>query len=225
MVAGRDVDVTFEKFVSSCRADLRRIAAHTRGEQSVSDVEGEAWLLAEELRLEKGLTPEFGSVHYQEKLISFLYQKLVRYSEVNVRHAVRLDHAPVGAPDDGSNPLLAKLAADEGFEPLAILIEREESAFASKAEPAFYESPAAAYLQLLRRFDNRMLEVAAHLLISRSWCYYRFNEALNLATLQRPLPKEAFSAVEGLELRTWRKFRAVRYRRQLTLDLSMERLV
>lgn len=225
MAAGRDVDVMFEKFVSSCSAALRRIAAHTRGEQSVSDVEGEAWMLSEELRIEKGLVPEFGNLDYQEKIISILYQKLVRLSELNVRYAVRLDHAPAGAPEDAVHPLLAKLAADEGLEPLAILIEREQSASDHEAEPASYESPAAAYLQLLRRFDNKMLDVATHLLISRSWCYRRFNQALNLAKLQRPLAKEAFSTVEGLEPSPWRKFRAIHVRRQLELDIETPMLI
>lgn len=223
MLAGRDV--MFEQFLSRCSAALRRVAAHTRGEQSVSDVEGEAWMLAEELRLEKGLVPEFGNLDYQEKIIRFLYQKLVRRSELNVRYAVRLDHAPSGAAEDAVHPLLAKLAADDGLEPLAILMEREESAFALAAEPASYESPAAAYLQLLRRFDNRMLDVAAHLLISRSWCYRRFNQALTLAKLQWPLAKEAFSTAEGLEPSPWRKFRAIHVRRQLELDIDVPMLI
>jgi len=215
----------FEKFLRSCRAALRRISAHTRGEHSLSDVENEAWLLAEELRLKRGLAPEFGRLDYQEMIISFLYQKLVRYSEVNVRHAVRLDHAPAGVPEDAVNPLLAKLAADETLEPLAILIEREEAVADSDVEPASYESPAAAYLQLLRRFDNKMLDVATHLLISRSWCYRRFNQALNLAKLQRPLSKEAFSTAEGLEPSPWRKFRALHVRRQLELDIDIPMLI
>jgi AraC-like DNA-binding protein len=222
---GCDVDVMFDKFLRSCRGALRRIAAHTRGEHSVSDVEGEAWLLAEELRLEKGLTPEFGNLDYQEKILSFLYHKLVRRSELNVRYAVRLDHAPAGAPDDAAHPLLEKLAADEGLEPLAVLIQREESSADSEAEPASYESPAAAYLQLLRRFDNKMLDVATHLLISRSWCYRRFNQALNLAKLQWPLAKEAFSTAEGLEPSPWRKFRAIHVRRQLELDIDVPMLI
>lgn len=225
MAAGCDVDVMFEKFLRSCRAALRRISAHTRGEHSLSDVESEAWLLAEELRLEKGLTPEFGCSEYQRKIVSYLYQKLVRYTDLNVRHAVRLDHAPAGVPEEAAHPLLAKLAADEGFEPLAVLIQREESSADSEVEPASYESPAAAYLQLLRRFDNKMLDVATHLLISRSCCYRRFNQALNLAKLQWPLAKEAFSTAEGLEPSPWRKFRAIHVRRQLELDIDVPMLI
>lgn len=225
MAPGCDVDRTFERFLCSCHGALRRIAAHTRGEHSVSDVEGEAWLLAEELRLERGLQPDFGCSEYQQKIVSYLYQKLVRYTDLNVRHAVRLDHAPAGAPEDAAHPLLAKLTADEGREPLAILIQREESSADSEAEPASYESPAAAYLQLLRRFDNKMLDVATHLLISQSWCYRRFNQALNLAKLQRPLAKEAFSTVEGLEPSPWRKFRAIHVRRQLELDIETPMLI
>lgn len=85
-----DVDASFERFLNSCRSSLKRISTHTRGEHSVSDVEGEAGLLAEELRLERGLQPDFGCPEYQQKIVSCLYQKLVRYTDLNVRHAVRL---------------------------------------------------------------------------------------------------------------------------------------
>lgn len=212
--ADDDADVLFETFLRSCRSALKRISAHSRGEYQLSDVEGEAWLLAEELRLERAIVPEFGCVEYQQKIISYLYQKLVRYSELNVRHAIRLDHAPGDALKDGAHPLLAKLAAAEQFEPLAALLEREAATSDGNDEPAAYESPAAAYLQLLQRFDNRMLDLANHLLISRSWCYNRVNAALRLATTQWPLPKEAFAAAGGLEPRTWRKFRVLRYCRR-----------
>lgn len=215
----------FERFLKQCRPALKRVSSHTRGEHSLSDVEASAWLLAEELRLDKGVSPDFDSRDYQERILGFLYHKLVRRSELNVRYAVRLDHSPAGAPEDAAHPLLAKLAADEGLEPLALLIQQEESLADSEAEPASYESPAAAYLQLLRRFDNKMLDVATHLLISRSWCYRRFNRALNLARLQWPLAKEAFSTAEGLEPSPWRKFRAIHVRRQLELDIDVPMLI
>lgn len=170
-------------------------------------------------------SPTSGCSEYQQKIVSYLYQKLVRYTDLNVPHAVRLDHAPAGVPGEAAHPLLAKLATDEGREPFAILIEREESSANSEAELASYESPAAAYLQLLRRFDNRMLDVATHLLISRSWCYRRFNQALNLEKLQWPLAKEAFSTVEGLEPSPWQKFRAIHVRRQLELDIDVPMLI
>lgn len=215
----------FERFLKQCRPALRRISAHTRGEHSLSDVEASAWVLAEELRLNKGISADFDSAEYQQRIISYLYQELVRYTELNVRQAVRLDHALDGAEEEGQHPLLAKLAADENSEPLTILLQREGPDCVESREPEPYESPAAAYLGLLKRFDNKMMAVAAHLLISQSWCYNRFNNALKLAEQQWPLLKDAFAVAEGLEPRTWRKFRAVRYRRQLELNLRMERLI
>ncbi|MGW8309037.1 MAG: hypothetical protein ACWGIK_25045 [Achromobacter pulmonis] len=224
VASGCDIDGMFESFLRSCHGAIRRIAAHTRGEHSVSDVEGEAWFLVEELRLEKGLEPAFECPQYQEKIVSYLYQKLVRYTDLNVRRAIRLDHAPDGVEEGGQHPLLAKLAADAGLEPLAILMARENSVSTGSTEPCPHESPAAAYLRLLQRFDNKMLEVAAYLLISRSWCYHRVNEALTLAKRQWPLPKEALAVAEGFEPRSWRKFRSVKSWRQLELDLWVDGL-
>jgi len=212
-VGGSDDYALFETFLRSCRPALKRISAHSRGEYELSDVEAQAWVLAEELRLKKGTIPDFGCAEYQQMIISHLYVHIVRRSELNVRYAIRLDHACGDTCEDGPHPLLAKLAADEQSEPLVILLAREEAASDGKAEPAAYESPAAAYLQLLQRFDNRMLDLANHLLISRSWCYNRVNVALSLATRQWPLPKDAFAVADGLDPRTWRKFRAVRCRR------------
>ena len=81
---------------------------------------------------------------------------------------------------------------------------------------------AGAYLHLLRRFDNRMAEVATHLLISLSYCYRRCAEARYLAAFQQPLPPEALTA-RGASVSIagpWRRFRMVRVPVQLCFDFE-----
>ena len=156
----------------------------------------------------------------QETLIARLYQQLVRYTELNVRHAVRLDHAPGDA--DEPHPLAHLLSAGESHDPLVALLEAEESRSRDVAEPTAGESLAGAYLHLLRRFDNRMAEVATHLLISLSYCYRRCAEARYLAAFQQPLPPEALTA-RGASVSIagpWRRFRMVRVPVQLCFDFE-----
>lgn len=60
--------------------------------------EFEAWLMTQEFG-PKGYGLDLAQPEHQTKLIAHLYQKLVRYTELNVlnvRNTVRLDHAPGG---------------------------------------------------------------------------------------------------------------------------------
>ena len=73
------------------------------------------------LSARKNVVVEFLNKSFQDLLISHLYQHLVRYTELNVRHAVRLDHAaPDGDQDYESHPLMGSLVSDDGQHPLAI---------------------------------------------------------------------------------------------------------
>jgi hypothetical protein len=62
-----------------------------------------------------------------------------------------------------------------------------------------------------------MREVAQHLLISLSYCYFRVNEARRLVELQADLPQAVEDA--GFKPRTWRPFQIKMPRVQLELDL------
>ena len=161
-------DGVFDRFIAQCKVALNRISRHSRGEFALEDVRSEAWVMWRTLAA-NGRSLDLADPQDQETLIARLYQQLVRYTELNVRNAVRLDHAPGDA--DEPHPLAYLLSAGERHDPLVALIEVEEARSRDLAESTAGESLAGAYLHLLRRFDNRMAEVAAHLLISVSYCY------------------------------------------------------
>lgn len=125
--------------------------------------------MAWSLRTPIGAELDLASQACEETLLSHLYQRLVRYTEQNVRHAVRLDHAPADGTDE-PHPLVHVLVSNQGRDALDELIERE-SAATLDADLTAHGSLAAAYLHLLDHFDSRMAAVADHLLISKSYAY------------------------------------------------------
>lgn len=211
----------FANFLSSKRHRLRSISSATRGEHSLEDVQAEAWLMAADLQ-SKGLAIDLRQAEHQDLLLSHLYQHLVRYTELNVRKAVRLDHAPAGSEDGDAHPLMRTLSAQEEYDPIVALMLHEERMQSETREPSPHESLAGAYLHLLRLFDNRMKDVADHLLISVSYCYFRFAHAKLLTEKQRPLSPAISRRDAAFVPSTWRPFRIARTQSQLSLDFGLE---
>lgn len=215
----RNDEDSFDHFLKQCKEALKRISRHSRGEFALDDVRSEAWVMWRTLAAH-GRSLDLTVPQDQETLIARLYQHLVRYTELNVRNAVRLDHAPGDA--DEPHPLARLLSTGEHHDPLVALLEAEQARSRDLAEPTAGESLAGAYLHLLRRFDNRMAEVAAHLLISVSYCYRRCAQARCLAAFQQPLPSEALNARGASASMTgpWRRFRMMRVPVQLCFDFE-----
>jgi hypothetical protein len=212
-------DAAFEQFALQRKKDLQRIARHTRGEYQFSDVVNEAWVVAHELPAGKGVAVDLLNVASQNLVLSHVYQHLVRYAEQNVRRAVQLDHAPGGGDQDGdAHPLTYLLISDDGRDPLALLIEHETASNVD-LEVDGHASLAAAYVRLLRRFDNRMRAVAEHLLISVSYAYRRCAQARLLAVHQVPVP---FAVGDAFVPGPWRPFRLCRRPVQLAFDFDEE---
>lgn len=70
-----------------------------------------------------GTPTNFGEPSYVDKLFSYLYQRLVRYTDKKIRTGVRLDHWAYGdSPESDAHPLLNRLAAVEESQPLQILL-------------------------------------------------------------------------------------------------------
>ena len=82
---------TISEFLRTQAAALRRIAGATRGDMSVEDVKQEAWLVAADIEQRRGYPVDFGDPGDQESLLKWLYCKLVRFAEKQMRHAVRID--------------------------------------------------------------------------------------------------------------------------------------
>jgi hypothetical protein len=212
-------DDPFMEFLTLRQPALQRISRHTRGESSLGDVQAEAWLMIDTLA-RKGVAIDLREPKDQSLLIAHLYQHLVRYTERVVRRAVRLDHAPGGEAGE-AHPLMNLLAAEQHYDPVIELIEAEDQAQAALADdPPPHQSLAGAYVHLLRRFDNRMRDVADHLMISVSYCYRRCAHARCLAVHQQALPCGASDAtfVPG----AWRRFRILRTPVQLAFDFDAD---
>ncbi|MDQ0086062.1 hypothetical protein J2W35_006443 [Variovorax boronicumulans] len=212
----------FVQFLRIRQSDLRRISRHTRGEASLEDVQAEAWLMAVHLR-NKGVPIDLSRPEHQSLLISHLYQHLVRYTELNVRNAVRLDHAPNG--EEGAiHPLAHLLAAQAHYDPLVALMQRQEELQAGvESDLNAHQSLASAYLCLLGRLGNRMTNLADHLMISLSYCYRRCAHARTLAVCQRALPSAAMVTDSKFVPGAWRRFRIHRIPVQLSFDFESER--
>lgn len=198
----------FIEFLDTCRKDLCRISRATRGESSPEDVASEAWLMLGTLQ-SKGRVVDLRQPEHRKLLLSHLYQHLVHYTETNVRHAVRLDHAP-GGEEGEMHPLAHLLAAGEHHDPALALMQAQEQALqqaARQPQLGVHQSLASAYVHLLERFDNRMATLADHLLISLSYCYRRCAHARVLAVNQQPLPSAAMCRDSGFVPGAWRSFR------------------
>lgn len=209
----------FQRFADQKKKDLRRIARHTRGEYQFEGVVNEAWIMAASMQSATGGPLDLSDPGSQERLLSHLYQELVRYSEQTVRRAVRLDHAPCGSDDGGdAHPLAYSLVANDGSDPLSELLDQEVAAEQALALDG-HGSLAAAYVQLLRRFDNRMLAFAEHLRISSSYAYRCCAQARWLAAHLKHIP---VPALEHFLPGPWRSFRLRRSPVQLAFDFDEE---
>jgi hypothetical protein len=196
----------FQRFLKEERSKLVLIARHTRGECSVEDVNNEAWVMIHELQA-RGRLVDLGAPDGRILLLKYLYQKLVRYTDRQVRFAERFEQAAVHGENADRNPLLNTLASDPSLEPLTALLAAEELAREPRNEPPAHESPASALVMLLRVFDNKMPRLSDYLLISVSHCYRCCAKARRLAVHQRPLRAPIQASDEKHALRPWRKFR------------------
>ena len=197
--------LAYSDFIAKYRKKFRSISSKTNGEYTFDDVVGEAWLMACVLEERKGIEVNFRDQDFQSLLMSHLYQQLVVYTDKKVRTAVQLDHAPKGIEmEDVPHPLMRKLAASSDSEPELLLAKLEADQVEEEAL-GYNHSQAGAYVQLFRRFDNRIAAVAEYLLISISCVRKHYAEVLELAQRQYSLPWPAWS--EPQFPRPWRRSR------------------
>lgn len=195
----------FERFLERHASDLSRISRASKGEWRVDDIRNEAWLLAFDIGEKRGRPLDLDDVEDASLLTRHLYNHCVKYTETIVRRAQRLDHAAPGDDEHERHWLMDRLVADHGAHPLSLL-ETMESAPQEPDDPDPYHSAASGWVWLLRRFDQRIADVAAFLLISPSWCYACFRKARYHAQTQWPLPHTLVSAGED-SIQPWRKFK------------------
>ena len=174
--------------------------------------------MAQEMYATKNIPIRFSDPAYQELLLAYVYQALVRYTETQVRHAIRLNHGSTD-DDEDEHPLMRTLVSDGGRDPLAELLARETAKEAETLDAG--SSLAAAYADLLRQFDNKLQAVADFLLISVSELRRHYARAKWLVQHQRSIP---LSHRDGSQfrLRPWRRFRFRREPVQLELPFVLD---
>lgn len=123
-------------------------------------------------------------------------------------------------PATDVHPLLNKLSVAQDAQPLEHLLAREEAG-ALPTEPGVHHTRASAYLVLVRRYRHCMRDIANHLLISLSYCYYRLNEARELAERQYALPDTLEQVEPDFTPGPWRSYQLYRPWVQLELDLEL----
>ncbi len=211
---------TFEEFVTQRKKDLATIARHTSGEYEFQDVVGEVFLMAADIGQRRKYPIDWSSRTDQDQVLAYVYQKLIRYEERTVRFAVRLDKSKDDENGDFVHPIARTLVSDGGRDPLAIVVEREMQK-TTRVELRY--CLATAYVRLLQHFDNRMLLVADHLLISLAHAYRCCKKARLLASTQSPMPGKTMA--ESFLPGPWRTFRLSRTPKQLSFDFREQLLL
>lgn len=202
-------------FLEAHKKDIQRIARHSRGESQPEDVQGEIWLVADELSQKRSSPIDFSNPEDQKLLISHTYQKLVRYCETNVRYAARLDNTD---PERNYPNYADRLTNGDTGNPLNTLLTQADIPSATSVE---HHSLGDAWVTVLDRCNNTMTSVAYFLKISLGHSYRCFNQALHVAQHQQPLPL-SLPDNTTLHPRPWRRYRRYRKPEQLAFAFDEE---
>lgn len=203
---------SFQSFLTKNKSKFLSISYKTNREYSLEDIENEALVTAYEVSEKYKINLDFNCTIFQDKVIAFLYQKLVNYAEHVVQYAFRIDQTNNNSDHDTSgeiHPILQHRTSESSSNPIDILIKNEDDV-TSSIELGSHSSRAHAYLSLLRRFNNKMDDMAKYLLICSSYCYFRFNEALTMVETQLSLPEEGLWTESAASPKTWRPYKATR---------------
>jgi hypothetical protein len=210
----------FMRFIERRKKDIERISKHTRGECTAAAVISTAWIVATEIGESREGSNSLDDPEFEQLLLSYLYQRLIRYTNRRLRYAISLDQKD---SDDGTDRYnyLGISDGDSSTDPLTQLLVCEEASARSARYPNPYESPASGYAHLLREHDNSFRRLAEFLRISLSYCYHCYNKAHRLAAYQLSLPMMTKTdRGEDLVLKPWRTFRLVYGHKQRALNLE-----
>lgn len=212
------------RFLRQHDRTLRRYAHWTFGEYPYEDGAGTACVAWLEFARARRLPAEHLDDACDAGILRLLRRRIGLEVDCRQRAAHRLDQQLEGR-DGTSRALNEVLAADDGDDPLSLLLEREaaiEEAPLSAAREEQDECPgdslAAAWALLMRRFDNRQWAVARFLLISKSHARRRWTRVAQAAQRQDAL---VFSQIDAATApRPWRRERHDRAPRQFELDFD-----
>lgn len=145
--------LSFEHFLESQAASLKRIANKTRGSHDADDLRAEAWLVAIEIGKRAGAAIDLGHPANQDTVLAWLYKRFVAYVDGKLKQSI-------DQIDGDSMPWHERLAAPREVEPLAQLIRADEEA---TELPAKGFSQFTAYMVLLKRCELSLAKLATYL--------------------------------------------------------------
>lgn len=183
-----------QQFFRDRADDLKRIARATRGDTELGDVQNEAWLVTVDIERKRGYPVDFAVRADQETVIGTLYNRLVKFAEKHLRHAVRLDTDWDKDESTSFGAVLARLlTAPFSSRPDARLRQSQDAAEAPDTVQRSY-SEASAYVLLLMRFDWDRPELADHLRIALG----TLNSRLRFAGAKAAMQRSVFDGVEKI---------------------------
>ncbi|KVU85011.1 hypothetical protein WL38_25825 [Burkholderia ubonensis] len=206
----------FDRLIAPMLRHLRHIARLTQGEHTVDDLKSEAWIIAEEIKAERGSAIEPDDADLQESVVARLHKMFGRFVNRAMRFAARLDQED--RDDDGDfreNSIAARVAGPTHYEPHAAF-ERNQEIEETALVIASQFSEAVAYFHMFDQFDGDNVALARHFAIKTVALQTRLTRAQDIARRQpsafdgiTTIPPD-FIARRGV----WRRRKApVRFRR------------
>lgn len=163
------------RFFRECKGDLMRIVRATGGELEEGDVQNTAYEIAVEIQSQRGKAFDFDAEADRAQLLKWLYARLVKFADKNLRFAISLDEDPEEERPTQAMVVARTIKAHESSDP-AILLERIEAEQEAEEQLLFHYSEMVAYLLLFRRFDTRK-RLSAFLRITGGTLRYRLRRA------------------------------------------------
>lgn len=204
----------YEKFLELRKKDLKRIAQHSRGVYQLGDVKGEILITAYDVAERTGISVDFEDPIQAERLISWTYQRLIRYCDNVLRYAESLD----SEFDEELPSRIEKLTHGRQEDPSEIFEEAAESA--EDFDPlCFQHSLGSVWIALVEQCSNRMTNIAFFLKLSLSHTYRCYNRVIQNAAVQNHFAFTFSDSSRPLP-RPWRRTRFSRTPVQLVLDFG-----
>ncbi|WP_322033397.1 hypothetical protein [Paraburkholderia sp. J76] len=164
-MAKRDEASFFERLIAPMLEHLQRVAGLSRGEQSVDDLKSHAWIIAEEIKAERGVEIEPDDGEIQATIVGRLYRLFGQFVNRAMRFAVRLDQEERDANGEfRENSVSARLSGPEALEPEVALQFDEEAREAARVIQAQF-SEAVAYYHVFDQFDGDSSAIARYFAI------------------------------------------------------------
>lgn len=175
----------FADFTAKMASSFSRISYATKGEVSVKDLYGEAWIVGIEISEKRGYEIDFSDPADQDLVMSHLYVIHIRRGDWNMRSSVRIDQD--NDNDDGTAPRWSeRLPASDTSDPLVSLLRREAAA-QDREKLANSYSQAAAYVAAFVHFKYDRRQMAEYLLIADATLQNRVDLAAAVVTIQPSL--------------------------------------